>query len=87
MSGGTFDYVTYKFSQFADDLGMRIENNTKENDYGWCTDFDEETVSRLKIVRERAEELAELVKDVDYLYSADIGEENYRKRFDKIMKK
>jgi len=84
MSGGHFELICYKFSQFADDLECEILNNEVENDFNYCPNFSDATISKIKEVQVLARKLADLSKEVEWLYSSDISEENFMDRVNKI---
>ena len=91
MSGGHFDYRYNGIADFADQLKQELEvNNNKTVDrYG-------DTVGRnlslditymLSEIQIWAEAAGEMAKQVDLLYSADIGEYKFKQRIDEILVK
>ena len=81
MSGSHFNdnkYVYYYVYRFADELENDIANNNKEND-GWCPDFSDATIAFLKSKIEEIRKTAKLMKEIDYLYSGDHGEDSFMK--------
>lgn len=81
MSGGHFnfgDYIYYRVAEFADELESEINNNTNDKD-GWCPNFNEETILYLKEKLPEIRRLAKIMKEIDYLYSGDHGEDSFLK--------
>ncbi len=82
MSGGHFnnnDYIYYRVYEFADQLENHIQNNDKENDYGYCPNYSQEVIEFLKPKVEEIRKIAKLMKEIDYLYSGDHGEDSFMK--------
>jgi hypothetical protein len=80
MSGGHFNdngYCYYKVAQFLDELQFEIENNSEEGERGYCPDLSEEIVKELKKWVPRIQQIAEVMRCIDYLYSGDYGEESF----------
>ena len=94
MSGGHFGdcgYDYYKVSQFADELEQEIANNgrqgTTENDYEWYPNHEPEVIEYLKQLFPKLRKMAEIMRIVDYLYSGDIGDDNFFKRIGEVEEK
>ncbi len=82
MSGGHFcdnNYIYYRVFQFADELENEIQNNSKPNDYGYSRDFSDETLVILKAKVEQMRKIAQAMREIDYLYSGDHGEDSFLK--------
>lgn len=80
MSGGHFndnEYVYYRVYQFADELESEIANNDKKDAYGWMSKYNETTIAFLKGKIEEIRKTAKLMKEIDYLYSGDHGEDSF----------
>lgn len=80
MSGGHFNdngHEYYKVSQFADELQFEIENNSKEGERGYCPNFSKETVKELEKWLPRIQQISQIMRCIDYLYSGDHGEETF----------
>jgi hypothetical protein len=84
MSGGSFDYAYQRVSQFADELDLKIGNNQVENDWGYQPNYSAGVILRLKSISLLAELTSSLMKEVEWLYSGDTGEESFLKRLDNI---
>jgi hypothetical protein len=80
MSGGHFNdnpYVYYRVQQFADELENEIENNNKEDRYGYSPSYTPEIIEILKKQIPEINRVAKIMKAIDYLYSGDYGEDNF----------
>jgi hypothetical protein len=94
MSGGHFGdcgYDYYKVAQFADELEVEIDNNgregSKEDDYEWYPNHELEVIQYLKEQLPKMRKMAEIMRIVDYLYSGDIGDDNFFKRIQEVEEK
>lgn len=85
MSGGYFDYDCFRISRFADDLKHEIEKNNIKNDYGDATDFNQKTIALLSTSQQVIEVAAELAKEIEWLYSSDIGEADFGEAVSSIL--
>ena len=82
MSGGHFnnsDYIYYRVYEFADELENEIQNNDKPDAYDYAPKYKEEVIHFLKCKVEEIRKLAKLMKEIDYLYSGDHGEDTFMK--------
>lgn len=80
MSGGHFcdnNYIYYRVYQFADELENEIQNNNKKDDFGYSRDFSDETLAILKAKVEQMRKIAQAMREIDYLYSGDHGEDSF----------
>lgn len=89
MSGGEFDYAYINTIQFAEDLTKKLEaQNSKTNpdDIEWSTHFEWSPEVRQKMVEiaAYAEYVGLLMKEVEWLYSSDIGEETFLQNISEI---
>ena len=83
MSGGHFNdngYIYYQVYQFADELEHAIENNDKLNEYNYAPRYNEETLTYLKAKVPELRKLAEIMKEIDYLYSGDHDPDSFLKK-------
>jgi len=89
MSGGHFDYKSYRIAQFAEELQHEIEINDdlSKNEYGETIGygFRKETIDRLKTVQRMTETSGRLAKEAEWLYSGDHGERTFQSVIDKIL--
>lgn len=89
MSGGHFNnngYVYYQVDQFADELENMIQNNNKVDEYNWAPNYNEETISYLKKKVLEIRKIAKIMKEIDYLYSGDHGEDTFLKKVKRTKK-
>ena len=80
MSGGHFNsngYIYFQVQDFADDLEKEIQNNNIKDEYGWCPSFNEETLAYLKKQVTLIRKMAKVMKEIDYLYSGDHGQDSF----------
>mgnify|MGYP003347768614 FL=1 len=96
MSGGHFGncgYDYYKVSQFADELEEEILNNGKgkyeDRTYGveYYPNHEPEVIEYLKEQLPKLRKMSEIMRIVDYLYSGDIGDDNFFKRIEEVEEK
>ena len=94
MSGGHFGdygYDYYKVAQFADELEVEIANNGKEGNaedgYSWYPNHEPEVIEYLKQQIPKLRKMAEIMRIVDYLYSGDIGDDNFFERINEVEAK
>jgi hypothetical protein len=85
MSGGAFDYAYAKVRSFADELELKIHKNNEtdvydEAPYGYRPD----TLEALDCIREEALRVSQFMREAEWLYSGDIGEETFLKRIENI---
>jgi hypothetical protein len=80
MSGGHFnsnDYIYYRVHQFADELENEIENNDRDNQYGYSPQYNQEVLNYLKLQIPILRKMSQIMKAIDYLYSGDHGEDSF----------
>ena len=85
MSGGSFDYICYRIEMFAEDLQGRIENNGFLDENGWGDNISPATLSLIITSQQIIRTAALLAKEIEWLYSDDIGEEDFSEAVGKIM--
>lgn len=87
MSGGHFngnDYVYFRVRDFAEELEEEIANNNKIDEYGSCKNFKPETLEYLKKQVKAIEVMSRIMREIDYLYSGDTGEDTFFREIHKI---
>lgn len=88
MSGGTLQpqYCYYQVNQFADELENEIENNDREDErnYNYAPHFNEETLKILRTQLPMIRKLGRVMKEIDYLYSGDHGEDSFRRVMERL---
>lgn len=87
MSGGSFNYAFGTVSQFADELDVRIDTNNTENERGYMPGYSAETIAALKEIEYYARFTSDLMKEAEWLYSGNIGEETFINRVLEIKRK
>ena len=94
MSGGHFNdcgYEYYKVAQFADELEHEILNNgregTTENGYEWYPNHDPDVIDVLEEQIPKLRKMAEIMREIDYLYSGNIGDDSFLFRMKEIEAK
>lgn len=85
MSGGSFNYAFSHTATFAEDLGLRLDEWDKPDRYGdYPNRFEQATRDKLREIQVLAERCAKLMKEAEWLYSSDTGEETFMARVAKI---
>lgn len=87
MSGGSFDYLNYKISQFADELKYAIKNNKKKDSTGYSPNYSNETILFLNQCHKIIETAGKLANVIDYLYSGDSSEDTFKEEIIPILNK
>jgi len=78
MSGGSLDYVYWKVEDAVD----RIVEEISRIDY-----YEEKTVNMLKMTAAMANVTAKLLKEAEWLFSGDNGDESYSRNIQEIITK
>lgn len=84
MSGGSFRYAYNHVEQFVEELHNKIDDNDKPNEWGDGFGFSPEVLVKLQEVVDIATLSAKLMKEVEWLYSGDTGEDTFLERVAKI---
>lgn len=79
MSGGSFDYAYSSVGDFADELSDKLSRNDVEED-GWKYGFELATIAKLREIEAIARKTAALMKEAEWLYSGDTGDESFMER-------
>jgi hypothetical protein len=83
MSGGHFSdnrYIYYMVDDFADQLDIHIQNNNQKDEWGHSYSLSDEALQYLKEQVAAIRKTAYIMKQIDYLYSGDLGEESFFKK-------
>lgn len=80
MSGGSFDYAWLRVTKFANDLDERLEDPREDDE------FQPETITKLREIEKTVRLAGKLMKEVEYLYSGDTGNETFLERVAEIEK-
>ena len=84
MSGGSFDYAYLRMSQFADDLGDKLDS-AGTMVHGWHVEkWPPDVESKLREIAAAALHVSKLAKEAEWLYSGDTGEDIFMERVKKI---
>ncbi|WP_186412037.1 hypothetical protein [Candidatus Propionivibrio aalborgensis] len=85
MSGGSFDYAYSRVNQFADELGLRLDEADKVNEWGETPNkFEPATLAKLRGIEHLARRTAALMRESEWLYSGDTGDESFMERVKEI---
>lgn len=85
MSGGSFDYSYRPVQDFAEILQNKLDMAGKDDGEGFVNPvFSELATKNLRGIVKTAELAAALMKEAEWLYSGDIGEEMFLDRIQKI---
>lgn len=75
MSGGSFDYVHLRVEAFAETLGNALSADEKSGQ-----SFSPATIAKLRQIQSQSAVMSKLMREVDYLYSADTGDDTFLQR-------
>ena len=87
MSGGSFDYTFHHVDDFADGLENRLEK--KDDEYAVFDStitYTPKTIAKLKEIIKLSRKTAKLMKEVEWLFSGDTGDDTFMERVKKIEK-
>ena len=85
MSGGSFDYAYIRVQQFANELELMLAKQDEVNDWGDRPYLMQEaTRAQLVEIQETVQAAALLMKEVEWLYSGDTGEDTFMQQVGKI---
>lgn len=88
MSGGAFNYAYCRVNEFADDLRIRLDERDKVDEYGYTPNsLSDEVYDTMRKIERLARFMAEMMKEVEWLYSADTGEDTFMKYVKQIEEK
>ena len=81
MSGGAFDYAYSKADSFAYELGNKLDEFDKVDDWGGKPNsFSTEVLAKLREIQAITANTAKLMHEVEWLYSGDTGENTFMRR-------
>jgi hypothetical protein len=85
MSCGSFDHAYERVDQFANELGSRLDEHAKTNEYGETPyDFEPETLAKLREIEALARHTAKLMREAEWLYSGDTSDDSFMERVGEI---
>jgi len=79
MSGGSFDYAFSHVDRFADELEVKLDPAYRDG-YGEPLDFEPATVAKLREILALATCTAKLIREAEWLFSGDTGDESFMRR-------
>jgi len=89
MSGGSWDYIQYRFHDIGDDLERIIDENDSNELDQWGSPvgrhYKAETIEKLRQTATHVREAVVMLQRVDYLLANDDNEESFHKRWNKDM--
>lgn len=78
MSGGAFNYAYARVIDFADELDLRLWEFDKSDEFGEQPyKFLPATMDKLREIEKLARHTAALMREVEWLYSGDTGEDSF----------
>jgi hypothetical protein len=80
MSGGSFNFAYSRVQEFGETLAEKIRNNGVPDEYGDLSGYPPEVLTVLSSIQAQAEQIAGLMKAVEWLYSGDYGPETFLER-------
>ena len=80
MSGGSFDYAYLKVWEFSESLKNILDGKDEE----YTDQFSPEIKRALRRIQRQADEMSELMKAVEWLYSGDTGQDTFIKEIEEI---
>jgi hypothetical protein len=86
MSGGHFDYIQFRVEDAADEIETIVETNdsTKEDSLGdeIGRHYPPEIIEKFRLAAQYVKAAAKMLHRIDWLLSADDGEETFLRRWD-----
>lgn len=86
MSGGHFDYLQYRFSEIIEEIKHIIKYNDIPDEWGFVNNFSQETIEEFENAINILEKAYIYVHRIDWLVSADDGEETFHERLKEDLK-
>lgn len=86
MSGGAFDFVYFRISEFARELDEMLDRQGEKTEYIEYYKIEPEIESYLRKTAELARMVSKLAKEAEWYFSGDTGPENYIKYVKEILK-
>ena len=85
MSGGSFDYVQFRFGEIVESIRSTIANNDSDEKDEWGGTIGEhlppDIIAKFAETADAVERAAKMVTRVDWLLSGDDGEDSFRCRW------
>lgn len=86
MSGGHFDYAYSRVNMFCEDLEMEIVEQGKTVDGCQHLVLSEPVEKKLKEILKYCSRASEYMREAEWLYSGDTGDESFMERIKEIEK-
>lgn len=86
MSGGHFNYQQSRINDIADEIEYQIDNNGETSDYGYTTEYSPEVIKEFKNAVYQLRKAFAYAQRIDWLLSADDGEDTFRERLAEELK-
>ena len=86
MSGGHFEYKQYHIANIVDSIKELIKNNHVEDEYGYKTDYSDETIAEFETAITKLNEAQLYAHRVDWLVCGDDSEESFHERLKQELK-
>jgi len=78
MSGGSFNFAYSRVNEFVETLQERLDNIEETNEYGEQPNkFSPEVIQMLREIEQTVRTTALVMKEVEWLYSGDTGEDTF----------
>ncbi|OQX12826.1 MAG: hypothetical protein BWK73_14015 [Thiothrix lacustris] len=85
MSGGHFQHAYSSAGNFAEDLKMELDTCNEPDEYGELhNQYEPATRAKLLEIANLAAHVSKLMREAEWLYSGDTGDESFMKRVAKI---
>lgn len=85
MSGGKFNYACWRAEEFADQVRNELDRAGTTNEYGDIhSPYAPATLAKLKEIADLVSYCAKLMKETEWMYSGDTGEDTFINRVAKI---
>lgn len=85
MSGGEFDYAFCRVNDFAERLQVKLDTADEVNEWGYQPNkFLPATMLKLQEIEQLARYTSDLMREAEWLYSGDTGDDSFQQRVAKI---
>ena len=85
MSGGSFNYAYMRVLDYAEELKRKLDYFDEVDDYGGTPyNFHPSVLKKLRGLEREARTLAAKMREAEWLYSGDTGEEWFMKTIEEL---
>ena len=84
MSGGSFNYAFHHVYDFVEMLRQKISNSATPNEWGESRCLPPEVLAKLQAIAKDADRTANLMREAEWFFSVDTGEEDFLERVAEI---